>query len=410
MTTQTTRVAVLPRETAARVIAAAVSRSAWGVSIVILVVTLPVLVDVLVEHGLPGSALLPLAAVLGMAGLVVLAGCRPGTGTRLLLLLGGGVCSAGYATALLVADPVLNGDSSFLLNRLAMVLVFCGASVATPLAGLVWGAAGYTAGMLGLLLASSVAGVGFEPGWGPSIALWIYAGALLALAAIDARQARRIPDLARLEADTRRLAVEDQFEQRAAAIVHDTVLSDLTAVMNSSGRLDPRARARFRADVATLGDAAWLRESAVPGLASGHDARLRNALELLVSDFQWRGLRVDVTGDHDAVVHTSPDAASSILAAVRACLDNVLQHAGTSAAELVVSTADDAVTVMVVDHGRGFEPDAVAPDRLGLRSAVVSRIRSHGGFVRVWSAPGEGTSVLLCVPSAAVRSSVAEQR
>jgi len=391
---------VLPREAASRLITAAVSRGAWGVSVLVLVITVPVLVDVLAARGLTGRLGPPLCAVVVMLALVLLAGWRPSTATRLLGISVGSLCAFGFTTSLLLADPSLNDTGGFLLNRLAMVLVLTGASIARPLAGLAWSAVGYALATLGAYLASVVAGVSFAPGWGPTLALAVYAGAFLVLAAVGAGQTARVPDLGRLEHDTRRLDIEHQFEQRAAAIVHDTVLSDLSAVMNSDGRLDVRARERFRADVATLRDASWLRESAGGAVTASQDAELRNAFQSLVSDFQWRGLRVDITGDTDAAPGLSAEAATSLLAAVRACLENVVQHADTSAAELVVTTTDDTITVIVVDNGRGFEPDGVAHDRLGLRSAVVDRIRAHGGSVKVWSTPGSGTSVMISVPGA----------
>jgi signal transduction histidine kinase len=390
--------AVLPRESASRVITTAVSRGAWGVSVVVLVITIPVLVDVLAARGLADRLWLPLAAVIVMLALVLITGWRPSTATRVLSVTLGSLCSFVFTTSLLLADPSLNDAGGFLLNRLAMVLVLTGASIVRPLAGLAWSAVGYAAATLGALLASVVAGVSFAPGWGPTLSLGVYAGAFLVLAAVGAGQTARVPDLARLEYDTRRLDIEHQFEQRAAAIVHDTVLSDLSVVMNSDGHLDQRARERLRADVGTLRDASWLRESAGGPVTASQDAEVRNAFQSLVTDFQWRGLRVDITGDADAAPGVSPAAAASLLAAVRACLENVVQHAHTSAAELVVTTTDDAITVMVVDNGRGFEPRDVAHDRLGLRSAVVDRIRAHGGFVKVWSTPGSGTSVLISVP------------
>ena len=370
-------------------------------AIVTILLTVPVVIDVAVDRGFADRLGVPLLCLAGMLVLLAVSGRRPGTATRLLYVLGGGVLALVYAMALLRADPTLNDEAAFVLNRPAVVLVLGGVSIVRPLVGLLWSLAGYAVATTTAVVAALLVGVHFAPGWGPTLALLVYAGAFLALAAIRASQKRQIPDLARLEDDTRRLSIESQFEQRAAAIVHDTVLSDLSVVMNSAGPLHPRARDRFRADVATLSDAAWLRESADPSTVAPLDAVLRNALELLVSDFQWRGLTVDVTGDSDAAIRISPEAAASLVSAVRACLDNVLDHAGTGSAELVVATTADAVTVMVIDHGRGFDPGTVADDRLGLRSSVVMRIRSHGGSVRVWSTPGSGTSVLISVPGAA---------
>lgn len=318
----------------------------------------------------------------------------------MLFLFGGAALGLVYQVALLAADPDLNGEASFMLNRPLMILAFAGVSTLRPLVGAAWSCGGYVLAFVAGAAAAGIAGVPFVPGWGPTIAFIVYAGCYLALVAVRATQNKQIPDLARLEEDTRRLSIESEFEQRAAAIVHDTVLSDLTAIMNADGALTERARNRFRADVATLSDSAWLRESAEPSTVAPLDAVLRNELETLATDFQWRGLSVDVTGDSREVIRISPEAASALVLAVRACLDNVLDHARTTSAELVVSTTAEAVTVMVIDHGVGFDPAAVADDRLGLRASVVARIRAHGGSVRVWSTPGSGTSVLISVPAA----------
>ena len=397
---ETSRVAILPRGVASTILVTAISRSAWAVSVALMLITIPIVVDVAVERGFVDRLWLPLACIVGMLVLLAVSGWQPTTATRVLFLGGGAIFSLVYEVSLLAADPTLNDDASFVLNRPAMILAFAGVSTLRPLIGALWSCAGYLLAFAAAAVASSIAGVAFVPGWGPTIAFIVYAGCYLALVAVRATQNKQIPDLARLEEDTRRLSIENQFEQRAAAIVHDTVLSDLTAIMNSDGVLDERARARFRADVATLSDSAWLRESAEPSIVAPLDAVLRNALETLVTDFQWRGLSVDVTGDSHEVIRVSPEAASSLVLAVRACLDNVLDHAGATSAELVVSTTTESVTVMVIDHGVGFDPRAIADDRLGLRSSVVARIRAHGGSVRVWSTPGSGTSVLISVPGA----------
>ena len=397
---ETSRVAILPRGVASTILVTAISRGAWAVSVALMLITVPIVVDVAVDRGFVDRLWLPLACIVGMLVLLAISGWQPTTATRVLFLAGGAVLSLVYEVALLAADPTLNDDASFVLNRPAMILAFAGVSTLRPLVGAAWSCTGYVLAFAVAAIASAIAGVQFVPGWGPTIAFVVYAGCYLALVAVRANQDRQIPDLARLEDDTRRLSIESQFEQRAAAIVHDTVLSDLTAIMNTDGPLDERARNRFRADVATLSNSAWLRESAEPSPVAPLDAVLRNELEALVTDFQWRGLSVDVTGDSHEVIRVSPEAASSLVLAVRACLDNVLDHAATASAELVVSTTAESVTVMVIDHGIGFDPNAVAGDRLGLRSSVEARIRAHGGSVRVWSTPGSGTSVLISVPGA----------
>jgi signal transduction histidine kinase len=385
---ETSRVAILPRGVASTVLVTAISRGAWAVSVALMLISIPIVVDVGIDRGFGDRLWLPIACIVGMLVLLGICGWAPTTSTRVLFLVGGTLLSLAYEVALLTADATLNDGASFVLNRPAMILAFAGMSSLRPLVAAAWSCAGYVLAFAAAALASLIAEVQFVPGWGPTIAFIVYAGCYLALVAVRVSQNRQIPDLARLEEDTRKLSIENQFEQRAAAIVHDTVLSDLTAVMNTDGPLDERARSRFRADVATLSDSAWLRESAEPSTVAPLDAVLRNALERLVTDFQWRGLSVDVTGDSHEVIRVSPEAASSLVLAQ------------TTSAELVVSTTARAVTVMVIDHGVGFDPKSIADDRLGLRSSVAARIRSHGGSVRVWSTPGSGTSVLISVPGA----------
>ena len=45
----------------------------------------------------------------------------------------------------------------------------------------------------------------------------------------------------------------------------------------------------------------------------------------------------------------------------------------------------DAVDVFVRDRGAGFDPDAVAADRQGVRSSIIDRMARHGGQAEVRS-------------------------
>lgn len=396
------RIVVLPREVASGVLTRAVARGALGVALAVTVLAIPMVVDVLSSRGLDDGIAVPVWCLVGILVLLAVMGRWPSDATRLIFLAGGGILSFLYGVSLIETDPSLNGDGSFILNRPLFALVLVGGIIRRPLVGFLWALFGFWVATAVGLATAAWTGVEFLPGWGPVMALGIHSAAYLALALIHESQERHVPDLVKLEEDTRRMALESQFEQRAAAIVHDTVLSDLSVVMNSAGTLDPRARDRLRADVATLADPSWLRESAPPVAIEAHDARLRNAMVSLVSEYQWRGLTVDVAESTEVAVRLPVDAEALVVAAVAACLENVLRHAGTSNAELILSSSDEAVTAMVVDNGVGFDPEAVAPDRLGIRSSVIQRIESLGGSVRIFSQPGHGTSVFMRVPNGEV--------
>jgi signal transduction histidine kinase len=107
---------------------------------------------------------------------------------------------------------------------------------------------------------------------------------------------------------------------------------------------------------------------------------------------------VQVTGSTKGVYRFRPETAAALIASVRACFENVLRHSGASVADLEFVEGPEALTVMVTDQGGGFDPEAIPADRLGLRMSVQHRLAAVGGSARVWSAPGEGTSVLMTVP------------
>jgi len=392
------RIAILPREASSVAVTTAIARGAWAVAIVFIALDIPVLVDVLADRGLLSVLPVPLAALVLMAILLVLAGVVPGIATRLLFILGGAALTIVFVVTLLTADPSLNGEAAYLLNRPAIALVLLAPVTMRPGPGLVWSAIGLGVGTATFFVATLIAGLPFAPGWGLFTSWAAYAAAYLIITIVRVTQATAVPDLSRLEDETRRMALENQFEERAAALIHDTVLGDLTAVMNSPAQLDDRARERFRSDVSTLKDLSWLRQTDLPFAVDDSDAALRNGTIALVSEMQWRGLSVDLTGNNDSVVRLTDDVMAALLAALRACFENVLAHSGTRSAELVVGRTDGELTYMVIDHGAGFDPGAVPHDRLGLRTSVVGRIEAHGGSVRVWSQPGSGTSVLISVP------------
>ncbi len=394
------RIAVLPRAVASELVTAAVWRAAWAVSIVILLLDIPVVMEIVLRRTGGSHLAIPLLALLSMLGLLVCVGLRPGLVSRIVFLSAGAVLAGVYQVSILLADPALVDNGSYVINRPAFVLVLMSAGTVRPIAGLLWTLIGYAVSTATLLISDVIAGVPLITGWGPTIALVLGSSVYLVLAGIRASQGNQLPDLGRIEAETRRLALDHQYEQRAAAVIHDTVLNDLTVVMNSAGRIDERTRARFRTDVATLADASWLRETRDSVELDRTDAALRNELVAVITEMQWRGLTVDLTGGTDEeIARLTPDNIRVAVAAVKACLENVHKHAGIASVELVLSAGGGVVTIMVIDQGVGFDPERVPGDRLGLRSSVVRRVEDAGGSVRIWSRPGSGTSVMITLPS-----------
>lgn len=396
------RVAVLPRDVAAGVITGAIARGAWAVNVASIGLTIPLLVDFAIQKNIVAALPVPVAILVALLGLATLAFFTPRPVVAIAYLV---LASAGavlFQLILIAAHPAVLADGLFLLNRPAVALVLIGVVTRATLTGVLWTAIGFGASTMVSVVVAGIAHVPLTTGWGPFLILVLFVTAWLVLNAIQASQRRRVPNFDELEQDTRRLGVEENLRARVSAAVHDTLLNDLSIVMTAPDQLDDRVRTRLRQDIATLTSAEWLRESAEVTTIDDQDSAIRNQIMLMISDLQWRGLTVHVTGSGSGIYRLAPDAATAIVAAIRACLENVLRHSGATVAEVDLAYTPDEVAVMVSDQGIGFDPDAVAPDRLGLTQSVVERIRAVGGSARIWSTPGEGTSVVMRVPVAEV--------
>lgn len=392
------RVRVLPRETAAAVITSAVSAVGWAVAIAVLVLTVPVLIETLAARDRLDDAPLAILLLAVVLGGVIAVAVRPRRWMVFVYLAVGGLATIGYEVLLLTGDPGIVLSSPYLVNRPTLALALVGIPATRALVGIGWSVLGFVVAILVGRVAFRIADVPFEPGWGPAMVLALSVIAYLTLAAIQARIRRRVPNFDELEAETRALAHGEDLARRTTAVVHDTLLNDLAVVLNAPDRLDDRVRERLLADLDTLRGEDWLRGTRLSSEAVAEDAELRNELMRIASEFQWQGLSIHVTGSRTGHHVLGPDVAAALMAAVRASLENVSRHSGASTAELEVISDEQYVTVMVTDRGEGFDPGDVPADRLGLRASVRERMAAVGGSVKIWSAPGEGTSVIISAP------------
>lgn len=392
------RVAVLPREVAASVITGAIARGGWAVSASSLALTIPVLIEAMSHWGAGSSIALPLAILVVLCVLAIAALIKPRAWVAAGFLVVGTVGTIGYELALLAAHPAIMSDGMFLLNRPAVSLVLIGVGGTTTLTAILWASLGLVVSTGVTFVVSLVAQVPFVPGWGPLLICMIFVVSYLLLHGIQISQRKALPNFEELEEETRLLGLEEDFRMRVGAAVHDTLLNDLSIVMTAPDELDDRVRSRLREDIATLTSAEWNREAAKVTVIDDQDSSLRNQIMQMISQFQWRGLTVHVTGSGSGIYRLAPEAAVAIIHAIRTCLENVLRHSGTTVAEVDLAYTADEVAIMISDQGSGFDPDAVADDRLGLRQSVVERIRAVDGSVKIWSTPGAGTSVLIRVP------------
>lgn len=93
----------------------------------------------------------------------------------------------------------------------------------------------------------------------------------------------------------------------------------------------------------------------------------------------------------------TPEIETALYRVVQEALTNVAKHAGAKVVSVVFTRADGYVTAVVEDDGVGFQPEAAAPDRLGLLG-MRERANLVGGELDIESKPGWGTTVLIRIP------------
>jgi signal transduction histidine kinase/phage shock protein PspC (stress-responsive transcriptional regulator) len=188
-----------------------------------------------------------------------------------------------------------------------------------------------------------------------------------------------------LEAE-RHSAIRAEERAAMAARVHDSVLQTLTLIQRRAD--DPAEVARLaRAEERAL--RSWL--YAPVGGSGSLGAALAEVVATTEADYD---ARIELVTVGDAVVD---DRIAAVVAATKEAVVNAAKHADAPAT-VYAEVDEDQVEVNVRDRGRGFDPDAVDPDRHGVRQSIVARMAAVGGSATVRSAPGEGTEVRLVLP------------
>ncbi|HKY31968.1 MAG TPA: response regulator [Candidatus Polarisedimenticolia bacterium] len=143
------------------------------------------------------------------------------------------------------------------------------------------------------------------------------------------------------------------------------------------------------------------------------DGGLVPALEWLTRHLQEKyGLRAEIR-TQTRVEETAEAVRSFLFRAVRELLINVVKHAKTDQAEVVVADGGERrIRIDVVDRGRGFEASRAeawpAAGGFGLLS-VRERAEGLGGTMTVQSSPGDGTRVSLLVPTGGPAAAQSEE-
>ncbi len=199
--------------------------------------------------------------------------------------------------------------------------------------------------------------------------------------------------------EAERAAARAQERDRLARAVHDGVLQVLALVQ--------RRGAELGGEAAELGRLAGEQEATLRAKIRAQDAEVTTATETVDLAVALDALSLSRPPNVSVVTPGPPvplpaGTAAELLAAVRACLDNVARHVGADAqAWVLLEDLGDRVVVSVRDEGPGIPPgrlDAAAGDgRLGVRQSIEGRLRDLGGTATLTTA-SFGTEWELSVP------------
>ncbi len=203
---------------------------------------------------------------------------------------------------------------------------------------------------------------------------------------------------------------EQRERRRLAGDLHDYLAQLLVLIriklhqISAQVKEPPAAALLLEADRTTI-DALDYTRSLVAELAPPalQESGLLEGFEWLAQQMKNHGLTVTLDKQVEDVV-LGADQAVLVFQSTRELLFNVLKHAGTDQAILIIDrNSDGHLVVTVKDQGRGFDPHAmpVLSDerkRFGLFS-VRERTEAMGGKLEVTSASNQGTCAALILPS-----------
>lgn len=194
-----------------------------------------------------------------------------------------------------------------------------------------------------------------------------------------------------------------QDRDRIARDLHDSIIQDLFAIGLSLQSLSERVADESSA--AVLADSVDRLDNAVESLRSYiYDLKstsavrpnLEQQLEATVDRFQ-AAYPNNVTLTCEGIEEVDMAMAEQVVLLVSEALSNSLRHSGVDDVSVDVSQSDDGVSLIVEDIGKGFDIGGVTGG-MGLIN-MRDRVRQLGGAIHVNSSPGNGTAVVISLPT-----------
>lgn len=201
--------------------------------------------------------------------------------------------------------------------------------------------------------------------------------------------------------------VKEEERARIAREIHDDIGGNLTAIKIDLLWIADHADAEQEAIAAKIAALESLVDQ-TSEIASriGRDLRpgildlgLLAAIEWQAREFEKR-LEIPclVTCDNEDFAVT-PGLATALFSIFRETLTNISKHADANSVTVNIRTADSFVELAVTDDGNGINQEDMRKDgSFGLRG-MQERASQLGGFVSIFGAPGQGTTITVRLPN-----------
>lgn len=179
---------------------------------------------------------------------------------------------------------------------------------------------------------------------------------------------------------------------RVGAVVHNQILSALNAAINAYSP-DQKALAAQLAE----GAITRLRNYSSEVVEVGQSVSADAFFEALTNLIREQAAEIAISSSVEGELQIPFEVAGALTEATMQAVTNSLVHAGgkVTVRRVSMKVHSGELKISVVDDGRGFWPNRVSRNRLGIRMIIHRRVEDLGGQARVISRPGEGATVIL---------------
>ena len=199
------------------------------------------------------------------------------------------------------------------------------------------------------------------------------------------------------------VAAQELERKRLARELHDETGQALTSILLGLHALEEAptldeirssAAALREITVQTLQDVRRLAVELRPSALD--DFGLVPALERLAEGFhEQTGLTVQIEARVDE--RLPADVETALYRIVQEALTNVIKHARARNVSILLTRKGSTVAAVIEDDGRGFSPERMSNERLGLLG-MRERLALLDGTLKVESSPGAGTTIVAEAP------------